>query len=513
MPTPVTFFVQSMNNNIRYISTAFLLAISIAVYAQPKASYYNSIDGKKKEALKTAIKSIIVKHTKITYGKALEQAYESVYYRDDDRSCVYDMFSNEKYKFSANGWNKEHVVANSWWGGVKNNAYSDIFSVIPSETTANSRKSNYPLGEVKTISWTNDCIKIGTPKNGLGGSYKTVFEPADEYKGDFARIYFYVATCYDDINWGSNSNSKSEIVRETWPTLKPWLYEMLLRWHNADPVSAKEIQINNSAEKEQGNRNPFIDYPALADYIWNSQYYNTTFDLTSATLYKHISGDTPPTPPGPIDPDTTDVPPTPPIDDPVDFVPGDELFADSFDTIEQGNSSESSGSSAVWQGDDDFITVSTAYQAGGAVRLGSSKKTGMLITRTIDWGNRANLYVEFDLKGWSDADAVIQVSIGGVSKRVSSTHRLGDGYEHFSILFKDVNTPNTLHIETTSDSKRCFIDNVRVLEAKANPSTTVTRPFIIPTTYDDCIYNLSGQKVTRSYKGIAIRNGKKIIMR
>ena len=516
-----------MNRNFKYTLIVLLLTCWCNAFAQPKSGYYNKIDGKKKEALKTAIKSIIVNHTKITYGKALEQAYESVYYRDDDRSYVYDMFSNDKYKFSASGWNKEHVVANSWWGGTKNNAYSDIFSVIPSESGANSRKSNYPLGEVKSVKWTNDCIKIGTAKDGQGGSYGTVFEPADQYKGDFARIYFYVATCYDDINWGSNSNSPSEIKKETWPTLKPWLYEMLLRWHNADPVSAKEIQINNSAEKEQGNRNPFIDYPALADYIWNKDYYNTSFNLSTAELYKHIDGSVTPTPPTP--PDTTKTDTTggggggdiPPVIDTDDYTPGDLLFAEYFDDIVEGNDNETGGSSKAWDGNDNFPTLTAIYQAGGIARMGSSKKTGQLLSCSIDCETPTNLFVEFDIKGWSDADAIIEVTLGGVKQQVKSTRRLGDEYENVRILFKDVAAPVTLEIVTTSGSKRCFIDNIEVREAIANPSTRINSTLLQILKADNDIYDLQGRKVKASrqlmqngqLRGLYIRNGKKILLR
>ena len=52
-----------------------------------------------------------------------------------------------------------------------------------------------------------------------------------------------------------------------------------------------EKQINNAVEKIQGNRNPFIDYPVLADYIWNEDYFDSDFSLSSATLYTHIDGE------------------------------------------------------------------------------------------------------------------------------------------------------------------------------------------------------------------------------
>ena len=264
--------------------------LSMAV-AQPSEDYYASADGLRQVELKLALKHIIENHSVLEYSRGLAKAYEYVYARDDDSTLVYDIFSREDYQFTpSRKWNREHVVPNSWWNGERNAAYTDLFRVIPAESTANRRKSNYPIGVVEQVSWTNDCIKVGIPAEGQGGSYNRVFEPADEYKGDFARIYFYVATCYSDIGWGTRASSKSELNREDWPTLNPWLCDMLLQWHNQDPVCEREKDINNRVETLQGNRNPFIDYPSLADYIWGD-YVETAFCLDSAVLYQHVAAE------------------------------------------------------------------------------------------------------------------------------------------------------------------------------------------------------------------------------
>jgi hypothetical protein len=105
--------------------------------------------------------------------------------------------------------------------------------------------------------------KLGSARTGLGYT-GTVFEPIDDYKGDLARTYFYMTTRYytEDSNWGSSGMSdKCE--------LKPWAIEMLLNWHDLDPVSQKELDRNEAVYAIQGNRNPFIDDPDFADRIWN----------------------------------------------------------------------------------------------------------------------------------------------------------------------------------------------------------------------------------------------------
>ena len=77
----------------------------------------------------------------------------------------------------------------------------------------------------------------------------------DEAKGDVARIIFYMLTRYSQ----SDSNGVTKVAQSM---------NMLLEWNELDPVDALEIQRNKVAEGIQGNRNPFIDYPELADAIW-----------------------------------------------------------------------------------------------------------------------------------------------------------------------------------------------------------------------------------------------------
>ncbi len=434
----------------RGVLTLVALAVAGFVSAQPGNGYYDKIDGLGKAELKLALKSVISNHKQLDYSSDLPVAYRQVYYNDNDSAYVYDMFSNEQYTYSSSRWNREHVIPNSWWGGVRNKAYSDVFSVIPAESTANNRKSNYPVGEVKTVTWTNDCIKVGNPESGQGGAYNYVFEPADEYKGDFARIYFYVATCYSDIEWGSRSTVKSEIECEDWPTLHEWLYRLLLKWHNDDPVSEKEIKINNDAEAVQGNRNPFIDYPVLADYIWGRDTLKL-FSLASATLYSHASDTTITNPDEPIivpgDPDTA-------------LVDGSIIFADNFSGITEGSDTKTGGSSTAWNGDSCFVTVIHAYQAGGVVRLGSSKQAGSIASAPIASGG-GTLVVELDVKGWVTVEGHLIVSLGGETQTLQYSSTLSDPYETVRLTFDNVEPNTTLTISTSA--KRCFIDNIKVI--------------------------------------------------
>ena len=103
----------------------------------------------------------------------------------------------------------------------------------------------------------------------------------------------YVATVYDDINWVINYMYK----KEAYPTLVPWAREMLLQWCRQDPVSQKEIDRNNVVEQYQGNRNPFVDFPELAEYVWGTR--------TTEVFYVDQQEGSDPTPPITGDPEIT----------------------------------------------------------------------------------------------------------------------------------------------------------------------------------------------------------------
>ena len=194
------------------------------------------------------------------------------------------MYSNVKrYAPSFSGLNREHAFPKSWWkqnGSVEYTpAYIDLNHLYPADGPANQAKSNYPLGVTgSNPKFDNGVSRIGYPVSGQGGGAQYVFEPADEYKGDFARAYFYVVTCYQNLTW----NSTWMLQHNTYPTLAPWAVDLLLKWHRADPVDQKETDRNEVVYSYQNNRNPFIDFPDLAEYIWGNKF-GESFDPGSSS--------------------------------------------------------------------------------------------------------------------------------------------------------------------------------------------------------------------------------------
>ena len=247
------------------ILSLFLFSVSVAIAQNPNG-YYNSAHNKKKDELKTALHNIIKNHTILSYG-SLWTVFQQTDKRPD--GSVWDMYSNiTRYYTSTSGLNREHSFPKSWWGGDENMAYTDINHIFPSDATANGAKSNYPLGVVgSSYSFNNGVSKVGA--NVFPGYSGIVFEPDDEYKGDFARAYFYMVTCYQDFfnKWAY----LYMLENNTYPVFKSWAVNLLLEWHRNDPVSYKEIERNEAVFRIQNNRNPFIDYPDLVEHIWGNK--------------------------------------------------------------------------------------------------------------------------------------------------------------------------------------------------------------------------------------------------
>lgn len=264
--------------------TTFLATLFSVIVLFAQKEYYTSVDGTKGgEPLKTALYNLIKNHKQISYGSGESSTWGAFYTTDaiveNGKRRVLDMYSSEKRYFGSkgsviSGMNIEHSVAKSWWGGTKNNAYCDIHHLNPSDQNANSRKSNYPLGELTSVSWDNGVTFVG--KAMIDGTSQNAYEPCDEYKGDFARVFMYMFTCYQDLTW---EKTWMNYAKSTYPTLKPWAVELLLKWHKQDPVSEKEVNRNNAVYAVQGNRNPYVDYPQLADYVWGDSV-NYVFHLT-----------------------------------------------------------------------------------------------------------------------------------------------------------------------------------------------------------------------------------------
>jgi hypothetical protein len=147
------------------------------------------------------------------------------------------------------GLNCEHIWPKSRFGASKNTPLystmvSDLHHLYPTYSTVNSQRGNNRFGHPSKPQKVKSC-----PNNQIGpGEYGMLFLPRQEVRGDVARASFYFA-----IRYGVSIDDREERV--------------LREWHAQDPVSQFEIEKNNLVYKYQGNRNPLIDFPTLADKI------------------------------------------------------------------------------------------------------------------------------------------------------------------------------------------------------------------------------------------------------
>ena len=264
-----------------------LAAMALALSAQTAddwTDYYQAADGRQGAALKTALSQIVYPRTERSYGDLWTDFRQTDARPDgtvwDMYSCVSSFTFGTHQDWGSGGnkegeyYNREHSWPNSWFGGEVMPMYTDLHHMYPTDGFVNSKRSNYPFGENQGEKYTsaNGFSKLGACT--WPGYSGTVFEPNDEYKGDFARTYFYMVTCYEEklAEWYDNyADVRPTIDRSTYPALTSWQLSMLMHWAQQDPVSEKEVNRNNAVYDIQENRNPFIDYPGLEQYIWGDK--------------------------------------------------------------------------------------------------------------------------------------------------------------------------------------------------------------------------------------------------
>lgn len=294
-----------------YIVPCTLFAASVTRPADIP-TYYSSVDNTSEGGLWSAVYTTAKKgYSGLSY-KALWSAYATTDRYPSDPSHpdydaskaghIWDMYSNCSFVYSSDQcgtyrrecdcYNREHSIPKSWFGDkneVTSTPGTDLFHIVPTDGSVNNTRSSYAFGEVGLVSYTYDGAKFG---EGLSISIehtmlgekttsttcvgKRVFEPQDKYKGDFARMYMGTLLRWSKDYHAFTTGDGGKIFSGTYTAAGHWgLTEygiaLLLKWHRQDPVSQKEIDRNNGIQTVQGNRNPFVDYPYLAEFIWGEK--------------------------------------------------------------------------------------------------------------------------------------------------------------------------------------------------------------------------------------------------
>ena len=245
---------------------------------------YEALEGLASMELRESLHEEIKDHTVLTY-KQIRGDQAKVDVRADGK--IWDIYSASDFNLSDNCddkkdptaegvcYNREHILPVACWTINKNRdeaekevMFTDLHHVVSTDGFVNAQRSAWVYDEVKSVTWTNNLgSKLGTGKTWN----ETSFEPVDEYKGDIARVYFYMLTCYMDKDFtqggkGYRYFSYSNGVCD----FKSQALALILKWHRQDPVSEKEVARNTKVADLQGNVNPFVEQPALVEYIWGT---------------------------------------------------------------------------------------------------------------------------------------------------------------------------------------------------------------------------------------------------
>ena len=472
---------------LRLISLLAIAMTALGTLAQGPnntGTYYMNANGQKGAQLKTALWNII-KSPQVKSYSGLYDAYVQTDTRAD--GYVRDWYSNAtnyrhnedtgSYKKEGDSYNREHSVPQSWFNEASP-MKSDIVHVIPTDGYVNNRRSNYPFGEVGSVDYqsNNGYSKLGSCKT--AGYSGKVFEPNDEIKGDIARIYFYMATCYEDrINqWGGGIFNDGK-----YPGIVSWTLDMMMRWSKQDPVDAREVARNNAVYNVQSNRNPFVDYPGLEDYVWgNKKEMAFSYDQYDGTVIPDTIPDTKPDTIPDIKPDTI-----PNVAQSCTILLNNAFFGVSWSGAKGKNSEDE------LQGTSNGITVT--YKLGSSANMFCN-------------GEQIRMYGGNELVFASNERDMVSIEFATIdsSKKMMADTGSMNGYSW---------TGKSRNVTFTAEA-----NHIKIASAKVGIAVEETEGIVehvaVPQRHTTAVHSLSGQRIAKpTRRGLYIRNGKKILVR
>lgn len=276
----------------KFIGILFVLWANI-LFGQTYGDYYQSAEGLKGDALKAALNTIIKRHTEFEYTSSSTDVWDILKQTDKDpnnSANVILLYSGQSYNAAqefndGNGWSREHVWAKSRGDfGDEFGAGTDVHHLRPEDVSINSTRNNrsFDMSFTREEVWDNGLFT---------GSYKDednyTFEPRDAVKGDVARMLFYMAVRYE----GEGTDPDLELT-ESLPSLSDTSplhgrLSTLVQWNREDPVDDWERNRNEIIYTDyQHNRNPFIDFPDLAEFFWGN-----AIDLTWSSKFSTFPKD------------------------------------------------------------------------------------------------------------------------------------------------------------------------------------------------------------------------------
>ena len=239
-------------------------------------NYYNSIDTSLRgDDFRDKLANLITTtHTNYTSYAGLANAYKTTDAVPNKSGYITWFYTGTEVKFSGFGGkggqtNREHVWPKD--GGSAFSATSecgsDAHHLRPTECNLNSTRGSKSFGEVEQSTQNvvnqNKSASYGDgTADSLCYTSGSFFYPAAGYRGATARILMYVQT-----RWGNKFNL--QFVDGAGHSKTIGDFKTLMKWHLEELPTQEEINRNQAVYEIQGNRNPFIDHPEYAAYIYS----------------------------------------------------------------------------------------------------------------------------------------------------------------------------------------------------------------------------------------------------
>lgn len=447
------------------------MSVAAVLNAAMTKDDYVKLNNKSGEAeILSTLHSIISNHTDVGYD-GLYEVYETSDSRSD--GTVWDMYSDCTYRHNKDKcgsysavcvcYNREHSVPQSWWSGA--HMKSDAFHVYPTDGKVNGQRSNYPFGECSGGTRLSSKARGKLGSSSFSGYSGTVFEPDDEYKGDFARSYFYMVACYYSNNMTTKEGKAIFTYNGGKAGLTTYGVNLLMKWHRQDPVSEKELKRNEAVFAHQHNRNPFIDYPCIAEYIWGTKKGQpiTLSDMAEC-------GDDPGTDPG-TNPGGEVTPPV------FCILPVTDVHANSVvlhwtdvnvtnytvDVYQKSESDDDEERHTILLDEFEGSTLgktggySSLTDQSGSIRLGSGSEIGSVEYSGLDLTHAGSVRVKAKAYG-SDSEPTFTVKVGDLSQQFTAT----SDYHDYVFSFEGT-TQTTITVSSDEKKKRVYLDEVEVV--------------------------------------------------
>lgn len=292
-------YIVLNNNNIVRVNDVNFFTLPFGTPGNPTygnisstapAGYYASLEGKSGLALKQAIQNIIANPAFVrahSYGDIINilrvadqnpQNSNQVWliYTEQPRSKIDYQSSNS----IIGKWNREHIYCQS------RGNFGDLYNLPPDGINVWSSTGPDDIGaglsDAHHLRAVDGQENSSRNNRNYGVDYNgPIASPTNSWKGDVARACFYMAVRYNGLNV-VNGNPSDGTIGEIGDLAT------LLSWNQSDPRDDFEMNRNNYIYTWQVNRNPFIDYPTLANYVFGANFGQTWFAPLSTTDFDDV---------------------------------------------------------------------------------------------------------------------------------------------------------------------------------------------------------------------------------